>query len=84
VVRLDDWSCKLNGDCVLRGRVYGHPDIEDGTIIETDPVKSMKGRTIETEKEMFRLGRIDPKYRRWLRCHRPRWDWRNPLPEKES
>lgn len=68
----------------LVGDVYGHPTRPDGRNVTTSQVKTVDGRIITTRSgSLYRLGRINPAFRKWLREHRPKWDWRNPITIKE-
>lgn len=90
MTRLDNWACTASGSPFqapelaslrLAGVVTGHlnPRHEDGKSIVTSSVTGASGRIITTKNTRYRLGRIDPAYRKWLRENRPNWDWRNPV-----
>jgi len=68
----------------LQGNVYGHPGFEDGKHIITSPIKSVDKRKITTENTIYVLGKIDPKYRKYLKKERPNWNWRKPITIKEK
>jgi hypothetical protein len=87
--KIDRWAVivtpgrgMFDGGSAIAGNVYGHPDTRhpDGKGIVTSRVVSFEGRVVTTRSgSRYRLGRIEPKYRRWLRKARPDWDWRQPL-----
>lgn len=88
IPRLDGWSVTtylghglFSGSFALVGAVSGHPDPRhhDGKRIITSAVLSFEGRVVTTRSRRYRVGRIDPAYRRWLRENRPGWDWRRPF-----
>ena len=60
---LSDWAFDAHprlGGPVLRGRVYGHPDIEDGSRITTSHLAAIDGAGAEWARTMsryYRLGR---------------------------
>jgi hypothetical protein len=64
----------------LKGDVYGHEGFRDGDSVRTSRVVEIKGRIVYTVSgSVYKLGRIDPKFRKFLRKHRPNWNWRNPI-----
>ena len=66
----------------LIGRVYGHGSDRhpDGKEIMTSGIESIEGRLVRTRSgSVYQLGRIDPKYRAYLRETSPDWDYRNPI-----
>ncbi len=91
IPKLDGWAVvpstsrqgRAAGAVALTGRVYGYPDQQrhpDGKRIVTTRVVDFRGRIVVTKSgTQYRLGRIEPDYRRWLRQHRPLWDWRQPF-----
>ena len=73
---LQNWECLGSGPYVapelrvirLVGYVYGHPSRPDGHKIQTTRIVDAQGRIITTRSgTQYRLGRISPAYRRWLR-----------------
>lgn len=60
---LTDWSFgvdRLLGGAVLKGRVYGHPGIEEGACIATSHLVAIDGAAAEwarTVSRYYRLGR---------------------------
>ena len=79
-VRLDYWSCTRGnadpyrvpeqeaGVVRLHGIVTCHPYKEDGHEVTTTRVVEVKGRVITTRSgTVYRLGKIHPTYRRWLK-----------------
>lgn len=91
VVILKNWSVLSLSDpytppemsCgALQGNAYGHPMFEDGKkVITSVPIYS-KGRILKTRGgRIYKLGNIDPEYRKWLKRNIPEWDWRHPVPE---
>ena len=89
-ILLEDWSTGfISNDpylapeqkaICLQGMVTGHPRREGKHGIRTSSVAGVKGRIIATRSgSVYRLGKIDPTFRKWLKKHRPNWDWRNPV-----
>ncbi len=65
----------------LRGKVYGHPRHENGTIVTTSIITKVNGRKVETHSgSHYALGKIDVQYRKWIEenYNKP-WDWKNPI-----
>ena len=68
----------------LSGYVYGHPKIPDGEHITSSYIvscsKKGNSRLVETHSgSVYRLGRIAPAYRNYLKRTRPEWNWRKPI-----
>lgn len=64
----------------LQGNVTGHLRFEDGEHIYSSPIVGVEKREILTESgTIYKLGKIDRRFRNWLRKNRPNWDWRNPI-----
>ena len=64
----------------LKGDVYGHERFRDGDRVKTSRVVEAKGRRVFTKSgSAYKLGRINPKFRKFLKKHRPDWNWRNPI-----
>lgn len=74
--RLECWSVGASGDentppeqrsAVLKGDVYGHPDIPDGRNIYTSHVLKTEGRLVTTVNgHSYELGEIDQTYLNWM------------------
>ncbi|RLI71030.1 hypothetical protein DRO91_06060 [Candidatus Heimdallarchaeota archaeon] len=91
MVKIDNWSCVPVLDdpykapeqrgLALRGNVYGHPlkSIYDGALARTANIKEVCGRKIKTVNSWYKLGKIDPEYKKWLKKNYKDWDWRNPI-----
>ena len=88
MVKLNNWSIVGENDPYkapelrkkyLQGKVFGHLQVEDGKMVTTSSIQSFSGRKVRTRNTLYVLGKIDPNYRKWLREHRPNWDWREPL-----
>lgn len=63
----------------LRGNVTDHPVCHADTV-RTSPIVMAEGRYVQTQTgTVYKLGRIHPKFRNFLRTKRPNWDWRNPI-----
>jgi hypothetical protein len=63
----------------LQGRVYGHPEREDGERISTSCIIGAEGRVIECRSRKYKLGRIHPDYRQWLRENEIEYDPKQPV-----
>ena len=87
---INDWSMIRSVDNpyqapeLATNRLHGKVEICGKTkMIRTSTVLSAEGRVATTASgRRFRLGRINPEYRRFLRTVRPDWDWRNPISNK--
>ena len=90
MITLNNWSTCTNEKDMdmhpfirplrLQGNVAGHSVIRDGQHIVTSRVVDTNGRIITTKSgSVYCLGKIDPKYRNWLRKETKDWDWRNPI-----
>lgn len=90
MIRLDNWSvCFAPRDRYtppemsqksLQGNAFGHPKHDDGKHIATSLPVKVDGRIVTTcSGSVYKLGRIDPKYRQWLKENFPNWNWRKPL-----
>lgn len=88
-INLDNWSTASRPipyqppECwptILQGNVSGHPDMDDGEFVHTSPIAKANGQLITTESgTLYRLGKIDPKFREFLKTDRPNWDPENPI-----
>jgi hypothetical protein len=69
----------------LQGRVYGHPDprFDDGVSIVTSRVLSVDGRKVTCRSRTYKLGRIHPKYRQWLKDNGYDYNPHQPVTVKE-
>jgi len=93
VIKIDDWMTVASigspyqapetlGIC-LRGMVYGHSRFENGDAVRTSVVVKVEGRKVFTRSgSVYRLGRINPGFRKFLKKEKPDWDWRNPIVTK--
>ena len=64
----------------LAGEVSGHPRFDDGEAVRTSRVVSIEGRVVSTVSgSVYQLGTIDPLFRKYLKIHRPSWNWRKPI-----
>ena len=87
IVVLHNWStvCSpINPPCFmyLRGVVSNHQLYDDGQEVITSPVSHVRGRFVYTMSgNRYRLGRVDPLYRKWMKKQYPLWNFRYPLAE---
>ena len=90
MIKLENWSVTFAGGDpytppeaqikILQGNAFGHPRSKDGEFIHTSPVVKVEGRVATTfSGSVYELGKIDPKYRAWLKKNFPQWDYRRPL-----
>lgn len=92
IAKLENWATIATPDPWLApelqrlhlvGEVYSHSNPErfpDGKSIRTSYVVEVKGRIVKTwSGSVYRLGKIDPAFRKFLKKKRPDWDWRNPI-----
>lgn len=92
VVKIEDWSVVgsqdpyLPPECrttSLHGRVYGHHRKEDGSLVRTSAIKSVKGRTITTDSgTVYRLGRVSKTYLQWLKDNGLKYNCCNPIVDR--
>ena len=80
MIKVDKW-CIVEG-YMDRIRLAGF--VADGSLkgrhIVTSYIVDVEGREVKTKSgSTYRLGKIDPNYRKWLKTDRPNWDWRNPI-----
>ena len=48
--------------------------------VKTSAIVGINGRVVTTQSgSVYKLGAIEPDYRRYLAKIRPDWDWRNPI-----
>lgn len=98
ICRIDNWSVVPCGcdpylppeavRICLHGFVLDHPTLgmrqrDNGHGLKTSAVVSVSGRIVECVSRKYKLGTIDPGYRKWLRENRPNWNWRNPITVKK-
>jgi hypothetical protein len=90
MIELNNWSTTTRDEdpytppecksTCLQGNVFGHPNFPDGDHVITSRIVSTNKRIITTYSgHQYRLGNIDPKFRRLLRKIRPEWNWRKPI-----
>jgi hypothetical protein len=85
---LQNWS-RISLSCefcvtgtTISGVVNGHPHHADGRKLRVGPIVYVKGRLIRTTSgTLYRLGRIDPRYRMWLRDQHLDYNPKQPLGE---
>ena len=72
----------------LVGEIREHPDwhgeghlrFGEPKLVTTSRMAGASGRVVTTRSGTeYRLGRISPEYRAWLRQHKPNWNWRRPF-----
>ena len=63
----------------LKGEVYGHPHKPDGKTVRTSSIQSTSGRRVLTRNTAYRLGRISPGYRKWLKEEGIPYNPQNPI-----
>lgn len=49
----------------LAGKVYGHPDFEDGHSVITSRVMHADGREVITYNTKYHLGKVSKEYQDW-------------------
>lgn len=86
---IENWSLESESDFYkapelkrmqICGKVYNHPDANDGKTIKTSFVKSVKGKIVHTRNSVYQLGEVDPNYKKWVEeNHDKGWDWDNPI-----
>ena len=64
----------------LNGEVRNHSYYDDGTFTITSEIVNIKGHIVETKGGLlYRLIKINPIYRRWLKINFPSWDSKTPI-----
>lgn len=76
-IRIDNWSACQSGDrytppenrvTCLQGKVTGHPRYDDGQQVITAGIETCDKRVVTTvDGAVYRLGIVDPKYRKVLK-----------------
>ena len=91
ITKLENWATVVTSIWLapevqrlhLAGTVYNHSDSDrhpDGKEIRTSYIVEAKGRIVKTVSgSVYKLGKIDPEFRKFLKKERPDWDWRNPV-----
>ena len=89
-ILLNQWSTTSSADAYkapeqitlhLQGIAENHPRLGKGPITSS-PIVKVNGRRVFTKSgSIYRLGKIDKKFRKYLREIRPQWDWREPITE---
>ena len=82
--RLEEWSTGIycNTDMYtppehnkcLRGRVYDHPKMPDGSFVKTSPFVCVNGNIAQTTNTSYELGEPNPDFVQWCKdkgCHVP-------------
>lgn len=69
----------------LNGRVMNHPNHSVGHVITTSRVVDAKGRYVWTKSgTLYRLGRVNEKYRKFMRDNGIEYNAKNPIKVKGS
>lgn len=87
---IHDWSTCSGSDnpylapevagVAIQGRAFGMPDHKEGGGIRTSRIVTVEGRVVTTRSgSKYRLGRISPEFRKWLREQGREYDPRNPI-----
>ena len=94
IIELDNWgvgsvvglhSPPDGMEIRIHGNVKNHPVFDDGQYVITQQIIAVDGKYVEAKGGIvYRLVRIHPLYRRWLKIHRGVWDWQNPITLKYS
>lgn len=91
IVKIDQWSIIQSGDeytppelrkMRLCGKVSNHPTerLNNREMVMTSAVVEVNKRIVTTRNTVYRLGKIDPEYRKWLKENYDKdWNWRNPI-----
>ena len=90
IVKLQDWY--MSGSpwaapevsrSSVSGRVFGHPDFDDGSMVRTGPPVRIEGREFETTSTIYRLGRVSAEYRSWMKGQDLPYNRRQPIKRLE-
>ena len=88
---LQNWRVKANPyaspemrDILVIGEVYGHhnPRFHDGKTITIGTVKASEGRYLRTKRTTYKLGRVEPEYRKYLKSEGIDYDAKHPFKVK--
>jgi hypothetical protein len=80
----DGWCAPECNYKVLAGKLMTkHKGFLPGDEVKTSAIDVIKGRIITTASgTSYRLGRINPKYRRWMKKQGIEYDPKNPIKDK--
>lgn len=99
MVRIEKWSVGFaSGDVytppekrerALCGAVYGHPNFEEGFMVNTSvliggSVKTAEGHVVKTKSRDYLLGEPDPAYLRWLEQNGMTFDPEQPIKDANA
>jgi hypothetical protein len=77
-VKLESWAVvperrtgeyqELRPGNALVGKAFGHPRIQEGTVVFTSPILSFdtETKTVETRNTLYLLGKVSPEYKLWV------------------
>jgi hypothetical protein len=77
-VKLENWAVvperrtgeyqELQPGNALVGRAFGHPRIQEGTVVFTSPILSFDSerKIVETRNTTYCLGEVSPDYEHWV------------------
>jgi hypothetical protein len=77
-VKLENWAVvperrtgeyqALQPGNALVGRAFGHPRIQEGTVVFTSPILSCDSerKIVETRNTTYFLGEVSPDYKHWV------------------
>lgn len=86
--KLQNWYCYHTGspydppevrEMRLGGEVYGHPRFPEGSQVTVSKLQKSEGRVVTTKNSTYRLGRIDPKYRKYLKDSNIPYNRKQPI-----
>jgi hypothetical protein len=78
-VKLENWAVvperrtgeyqELQPGNALVGKAFGHPRIQEGTVVFTSPILSFDNETkiVETRNTSYCLGQVSPDYNLWVK-----------------
>jgi|LUMJ01.1.fsa_nt_gb hypothetical protein len=89
ICSLEDWSVVVERYTpymapesivnVVRGKVFGHPEVKDGSYVITSKIKEAQGRRIVTENNEYILGSVSLGYEEWCQENNIVLDYKNPI-----
>lgn len=63
----------------LYGYVYGHPRFTDGYFVKVSTLQKAEGRFITTRNSVYKLGKILPSYRTYLKDNNIDYNPQQPI-----
>jgi hypothetical protein len=83
VIYPDPWQPPEMQSIAIRGKIYNHPNYEDGHEIITSSIASANGKIITTKSgSIYQLGKINKEFVKWMEDNKISFDPENPVTMK--